>query len=254
VDAGYLLAWGAERRVGARAPRVAVAWNFGNVVTSIRAQCPPIVGPDELLRLYWYDGATNHMPTPEHDLISELPDVKVRLGRLTQGGQKGVDTLIVLDLTTLARERAISTAFLLSGDEDIREGVVVAQQLGVRVVLFGLAAQHGQGNQARTLVREADRNVDLAAIVEPCVSHVATAPYVAGNAFGLAWTVAPAGATVAQLSAAKAANSPLPAQVDGQLRTAMKTSLAPAPVVAPLPKLEQWQILEARRGFWDAVP
>ena len=74
------------------------------------------------LRTYWYDGATNAVPTPDHEQIGGLPYVKVRLGRLIRGEQKGVDALIYRDLMTLARERAITCAYLLSGDEDLREG------------------------------------------------------------------------------------------------------------------------------------
>lgn len=46
-----------------------------------------------------------------------LPYVKVRLGRLIRGEQKGVDALIYRDLMTLARERAITCAYLLSGEQ-----------------------------------------------------------------------------------------------------------------------------------------
>ncbi len=63
---------------------------------------------------------------------------------------------------TLGRERAIATAFLLSGDEDIREGVIAAQDMGVRVVVLGIPPVGGSGttaNQASTLIREADGHV-----------------------------------------------------------------------------------------------
>jgi hypothetical protein len=61
---------------------------------------------------------------------------------------------------TLARERAVATMFLLGGDEDLREGVVAAQEMGVLVVVVGVPTA-GQGNQARTLTREADEHVVL---------------------------------------------------------------------------------------------
>ncbi len=51
------------------------------------------------------------------------------------------------------------TAYVLSGDEDVREGIVAAQALGVRVVLVGIDS--GVPNQARTLVREADELILL---------------------------------------------------------------------------------------------
>src|SRR5207244_1283651 len=135
------------------------------------------------------DGAASQIATPEQLAIGNLDNVKVRLGRLTPGGQKGVDTLIVLDLTTLAREKAIDTAFLLSGDDDLREAVIVAQHSGVRVVLLGLA-NIGGTRQSRDLIREADRRVDVTGVVEQCFTHVVTQPYSDGQAFSQALFVA----------------------------------------------------------------
>lgn len=68
--------------------------------------------------------------------------------------QKGVDSLIVHDLITLAHERAVATIFLLAGDEDLREGVAAAQRLGVQVVLIGIPTS--RPNQSDPLMREAD--------------------------------------------------------------------------------------------------
>ena len=101
-----------------------------------------------VLRTYWYDGARDGIPTAEHQAISDLPNVKLRLGRLNRRNQqKGVDALIYHDLMTLARERAISDAFLLSGDEDLREGVRAAQEIGVRVTLIGIRTPSGARNR-----------------------------------------------------------------------------------------------------------
>src|SRR3712207_9253694 len=52
-------------------------------------------------------------------------------------GVTGVQTcaLPIWDLIILSEERAIATAYLLGGDEDLREGVAEAQERGVRVVL-----------------------------------------------------------------------------------------------------------------------
>ena len=67
-----------------------------------------------------------------------------------------MDSRIVRDLIVLARDRAITSAYVLSGDEDIREGVAEAQDCGVSVVLFGITPLPGTHNQARSLVQEAD--------------------------------------------------------------------------------------------------
>jgi hypothetical protein len=62
---------------------------------------------------------------------------------------------------TLARERAIASAYLISGDADIREGVVAAQDMGVRVSVIGIPPIADRFNQAPTLTREADEHVVL---------------------------------------------------------------------------------------------
>ena len=162
VDAGYLLSCGAELCTGMPgARRAAAVCAYGPLISSLIKELQQRCNR-ELLRVYWYDGANNQVPTTDHLAIAALPDVKVRLGRVVRNEQKGVDTLIVLDLTSLARERAISTAYLLSGDEDIREGVVQAQQLGVRLVLVGLEPlRPQQPNQAGTMIREADEHIVL---------------------------------------------------------------------------------------------
>jgi uncharacterized LabA/DUF88 family protein len=58
---------------------------------------------------------------------------------------------------TLARERAIAEAFLLSGDEDLREGVTAAQDQGVRVTVVGIQPVSQHHNQSRELIQEADQ-------------------------------------------------------------------------------------------------
>ena len=115
-----------------------------------------------LLRTYWYDGARNGIPTMDQEQIAALLNVKLRLGRInSKNQQKGVDALIILDLVTLARERAISEAYLLSGDEDLREGVWAAQDLGVRVTLIGIPTRGNTFNQSKELVNEADQSTML---------------------------------------------------------------------------------------------
>ena len=68
------------------------------------------------------------------------------------GQQKGVDSLIIMDLIELARNHAISEAVLLSGDEDLRVGVQLAQSFGVRVHLLGV--EPTRGNQSYLLLQE----------------------------------------------------------------------------------------------------
>jgi hypothetical protein len=87
--------------------------------------------------------------------LADSDDVKLRLGAISNyGKQKGVDSLIVADLIDLARNHAISDAVLLSGDEDTRIGVQIAQSFGVRVHLVGIKVP--DGNQSPSLMRESD--------------------------------------------------------------------------------------------------
>jgi uncharacterized LabA/DUF88 family protein len=113
------------------------------------------------LRTYWYDATVDAMPTPQHLALAHQKGVKLRLGRFTKYGQKGVDSRVVRDLITLSHNHAVATAYLLSGDEDLREGVVEAQELGVVVVLLGVESRPGDRNQAPTLVRECDDTITL---------------------------------------------------------------------------------------------
>jgi hypothetical protein len=88
-----------------------------------------------------------------------LDDVKVRLGFINSAGQqKGVDSLIVTDLIELARQKAICDAVLLSGDEDVRVGVQIAQNYGIRIHLLGISPS--RGSQSLTLLQEADTTTE----------------------------------------------------------------------------------------------
>lgn len=164
VDAGYLFAEGGKLCCGTPARgrsalRPFLAVELLQKVALETTQLP-------VLRTYWYDGARDGIRTQEQREVAGLPNVKLRLGRLNASNkQKGVDALIYRDLITLAQHRAISDAVLLSGDEDLREGVRAAQDYGVRVVLVGIACADGNGhNQSEELVLDADH---LAVLSKP---------------------------------------------------------------------------------------
>jgi uncharacterized LabA/DUF88 family protein len=101
--------------------------------------------------------------TAEHDTVAEIANVKLRLGQLVNRGggftQKGVDSRIVLDLSTLALRGSALTIFLLAGDEDLVEGVRAAQDAGARVILITVRSQ--RTSPSRLLSNEADENLDL---------------------------------------------------------------------------------------------
>lgn len=155
VDAGYVLAEAGRLCLGTRR-RAEILCDYIGLLSELKRQATLHCGL-QVLRTYWYDAAPNALPTAEQAQVASLRHVKLRLGRLSGMQQKGVDALIYRDLMTLARERAMVVAFLVSGDEDLREGVVAAQDMGVQVVLVGVPSRDGS-NQAQTLVHEADEH------------------------------------------------------------------------------------------------
>ena len=72
--------------------------------------------------------------------------------------KKESTSLIVTDLIDLARNHAITDAVILSGDEDIRIGVQIAQSFGVRVHLIGIVPS--RGSQSLQLLRESDTTTE----------------------------------------------------------------------------------------------
>ena len=165
VDAGYFYASASELLFGAPLRRGEMRLANTEFVQYL-AHCAESIGGCPLLRIYWYDG-TNSGPTPAHLAMAYLDNIKLRLGFVNQSGeQKGVDGLIFSDLTNLARNRAISDALLLAGDEDLRVGVSQAQEHGIRVHLLGVEPRDPSGNQSAALQREADtrRRLDAATL------------------------------------------------------------------------------------------
>lgn len=176
IDVGFLRGEG-RKALGDHSavihPEAAVQWlrDLGRV-----HDCP------EFLRVYWYDGqfppthGAHSSQLKELERIRQTPGIQVRLGYMQKRRQpwqyplrkalenygvdladfqtktrfefseryeqKGVDTLIVLDLVRLAQRRAYDTAILICGDRDVAEAVRVAQDEGRRVII---AYPHGAG-------------------------------------------------------------------------------------------------------------
>ena len=153
VDAGYLFAQGSVALCGKKLARGEIVLDHGAAIAKLKAFAESHANLD-LLRIYWYDG-TAQGPTPQHITLAEQAGVKVRLGFVNSvGQQKGVDSLIVTDMITLARNQAMAECVLLSGDEDLRVGVHLAQEYGVRVHLLGI--KPARGSQSLFLLQEAD--------------------------------------------------------------------------------------------------
>lgn len=163
VDAGYLFAQGSALLAGRRVPRQFVTLDPLRVADQLKVMAARVAPSCSLLRIYWYDASIGGgRPTTEQSAIAYLDDVKLRLGIVnTFGEQKGVDSLIVTDLIELARLKSIQEAVLLAGDEDLRIGVQIAQNYGVRVHLLGI--HPSRGSQSPQLVQEADTSSEWTA-------------------------------------------------------------------------------------------
>jgi uncharacterized LabA/DUF88 family protein len=160
VDAGYLFAQGSAAIAGTKQPRTLITLNETAAIAELKKVANQKAGGVNLLRVYWYDGALgNRGLTSEQTRLAQLDDVKVRLGFVNNAGQqKGVDSLIVTDLIELARHGAITDAVMLTGDEDIRIGVQIAQTFGVRIHLIGIVPS--RGTQSPQLLQEVDTTTE----------------------------------------------------------------------------------------------
>lgn len=156
VDAGYFFAAGAEATLGSGVPRREIRLvDPERAVRELHHQAAALCGDVELLRVYWYDAMPGPSLSLEQSELALQSGLKLRLGVLNNvGQQKGVDSLVVTDLIDLARNRAVVDAVLLSGDEDLRVGVQIAQSYGLRVHLLG--AGNTTQNVSRSLRMEAD--------------------------------------------------------------------------------------------------
>lgn len=159
VDAGYLYAAGSVAIIGTTLHRNEIELRRVETIEKLRIAVRDRTPGATLLRIYWYDGVPPTGPSNVQRSLADMDDVKLRLGTINPSGQqKGVDSLIVTDMVELARNRAITDAVLMSGDEDVRIGVQIAQSFGVRVHLLGI--EPSRGNQARSLRQESDTTAE----------------------------------------------------------------------------------------------
>jgi len=252
IDAGHLLAETGKLICGTK-NRALISADYSGMLAEVAS----MVEDDAdlpLLRSYWYDAAPDAVPTFEQLRIGDLSGVKVRLGRLTRGQQKGVDALIYRDMVTLARERAVASMYLLGGDDDLLEGMLSAQDLGVQVTVLGVETLGGR-NQSGTLIREADDHIVLkkefwsqyvslapvAAELDP--SDTAADGEAAGEQFALSW----AGRATQQELMELAQMSPrIPKELDVQLLMTSQRLLGEN-------VLDRDTKYAARAGFWSCI-
>ncbi|MFI5767194.1 NYN domain-containing protein [Streptomyces sp. NPDC051658] len=158
VDAGYLLGAAASLLAGEPA-RSRITVDHAALIRGLRERAEADT-QQPLLRIYWFDGAPDRVPQPEHRRLRVMPRVTVRLGALTRSdgrwAQKGVDAAMHAELTELARNRACSDVVLVTGDGDLLPGLMSAKEHGVAVHLWAVQAADGDYNQSEDLVAEAD--------------------------------------------------------------------------------------------------
>lgn len=158
VDAGYLLGAAASLLAG-EPTRSRISVDHAALIQALRRQAEADT-ERALLRIYWFDGAPDRVPQPEHRRLRVMPRVTVRLGALTRSdgrwAQKGVDAAMHAELTELARNRACSDIVLVTGDGDLLPGLMSAKEHGVAVHLWAVQAADGDYNQSEDLVAEAD--------------------------------------------------------------------------------------------------
>jgi hypothetical protein len=160
VDAGYVLTDGAMAVHGTRR-RESVTWDyaglmqlFGNLAVE-RTRLP-------LLRCYWYEATVEGRRSADHDTLADLPGVKLRVAKMRPGRREGVEGEIHRDLTTLARNKAVSDVMVVSAEEDLAQVIADVQDMGMRVSLVHIAA-NGDWTISRALRQECDDIVEISA-------------------------------------------------------------------------------------------
>lgn len=171
VDAGYLKA-----RLEAGTTERPVEIN-GVALTAVMGKLlQEAPGSNELIRTYVYD-AEHEATHPQHreqrerfDRLAAVGGITLRLGHLTERShpkkgpryeQKGVDTLLVLDLLRMAQREAYDIAVLCTGDRDFAEVVrAVCDDYGRRVWLF----TPDRSSVAKELLHGVDRVFDLVSV------------------------------------------------------------------------------------------
>ena len=173
VDAGYVLADGAMAVHGTR-HRESVSWDYAGLLQFFGSIARERTGLP-LLRCYWYEATVEGRRSAEHDALADMPGLKLRLGRMRPGRREGVESEIHRDLTTLARNGAVSDALVISAEEDLAQVVADVQDLGVRVTMVHITVD-GNWTISRGLRQECDDIVEIGdAHLRPFVELIAGA-------------------------------------------------------------------------------
>jgi uncharacterized LabA/DUF88 family protein len=245
VDAGYLVAAAATRATGSSF-RAGVDIDYEKLVIRL-VQLLEEQTALPILRVYWYDAARDGKATPSQEQIAILPKVKLRLGRIgVDGEQKGVDLRIGLDMVSHARNGAVDTMYLISGDDDLTEAVEEAQAQGVQVVILAVPTASGtpQGVSHHLRLAADDIEVLTSRVLDDTVTAAArkangSSPASAGTAPPPTVTPTPTPGTI-----------PTPADLALRIGSGTESSTSSAPVLDP--QAVHVAISTATRRTYDA--
>ena len=160
VDAGYVLADGAMAVHGTRR-RESVSWDYAGLLQFLAGLAAQRSGLP-LLRCYWYEATVEGRRGADHDALADLPGVKLRLAKMRPGRREGVESEIHRDLATLARNKAVSDAMVVSAEEDLASVIADVQDLGMRVTMLHITSD-GNWTISRGLRQECDDIVEISA-------------------------------------------------------------------------------------------
>jgi hypothetical protein len=158
VDAGYVLADGAMAVHGTR-QRDSVSWDHAGLIKLLTGLSRDRTGLP-VLRCYWYEAIVDGQRSSEHDTLADLPGLKLRLSRMRPGRREGVEAEMQRDLTTLARNHAVSDAVIVSAEEDLAEVVAEVQDFGMRVTIIHIMGD-GDWTVSKPLRQECDDIVEI---------------------------------------------------------------------------------------------
>jgi hypothetical protein len=158
VDASYVLADGAMAVHGTRRGE-SVSWDYEGLLLLLSDLARERTGLP-VLRCYWYEATVDGRRTAEQDTLADIPGIKLRVAKIRPGRREGVETEIHRDLTTLARNSAVSDALVVSAEEDLAQVITDVQDLGMRVTLVHIAVD-GNWTISRSLRQESDDIIEI---------------------------------------------------------------------------------------------
>ena len=158
VDASYVLADGAMAVHGTRRGE-SVSWDYEGLLQLLSDLARERTGLP-VLRCYWYEATVDGRRTAEQDALADIPGIKLRVAKIRPGRREGVETEIHRDLTTLARNSAVSDALVVSAGEDLAQVIADVQDLGMRVTLVHIAVD-GNWTISRSLRQESDDIIEI---------------------------------------------------------------------------------------------